>query len=96
MEVCADYLGYSYHTGYENLNEDIIELNYGSMPYDDTYIVGSLFLVDKKIDISEIQKTFKEMLDRYDISEYNEDFIVNDEKLEYDKSKKYLLLMYEK
>lgn len=101
MMLCADYLGYSY-AGYDKLNEineldcDIIDLDYGSMPYDDTYIFGSLFLVDKKIDISVFQKTFKEMLDMYDISEYNEDFIVDDEKLEYDKSKKYMLLMYVK
>lgn len=101
MMLCADYLGYSY-AGYDKLNEineldcDIIDLDYGSIPYDDTYIFGSLFLVDKKIDISVFQKTFKEMLDMYDISEYNEDFIVNDEKLEYDKSKKYMILMYVK
>ncbi len=100
MKACAKYLHYTYYVGYKELNElknkmdiDIIELVFGSIPYDDTYVFGVLYLVDKKIDISEIQNVFKEKYDIYDISVFDDDFIFIDEKLEYDKSKKYILLM---
>ncbi len=97
MKVCAEYLGYTYSAFSENSFDDfgIYGLEYGSIPYDDTYIFGSLYLVDKKIDISEIQNVFKEKYDIYDISEYTGDYTI-EQGIDYDKSTKYIILMYEK